>query len=61
MLIKYKFCRQTGIKWYYPGYFAPGYGKFDYKLTMDPNATEVFAPEKKDWIPYTEFKSNIIS
>jgi arginine-tRNA-protein transferase len=57
MLIKYKFCCQTGIKWYYPGYFAPGYEKFDYKLSLDPKATEVFIPEKKEWIPYAEFKN----
>ena len=63
MLIKYQYCLTQKIQWYYPGYFAPGYKKFDYKLFMDKNATEVFLFEKQQWAPYVLFakEKNIIN
>jgi arginine-tRNA-protein transferase len=55
MLIKLQYCLQNNIEWYYPGYIAPGHKKFDYKLFVDKNATEVFVHEIKNWISYKEF------
>lgn len=61
MLIKLQYCLQNNIEWYYPGYIAPGHKKFEYKLFVDKNATEVFIPEIKNWISYKSFiELNII-
>lgn len=55
MLLKYQYCAQHGIPLYYPGYFAPGYPVFDYKLFLDKDATEVLLPELNRWVPYRTF------
>ena len=39
--IKYQYCLQNQITWYYPGYFSPGNPRFNYKTEFDNNATEV--------------------
>jgi len=58
MLIKYRFCVRTGLQYYYPGYIAPGYPRFDYKLFMDNGATEVYDPSASRWVPYGSFFSS---
>jgi len=55
MLLKYQYCLQKKIKWYYPGYFAPGHKKFDYKLTIDADATEVCLIDNRQWVSYRDF------
>lgn len=55
MLIKYRFCVRNGLTYYYPGYIAPGYSKFDYKLFIDKRATEVYEPLSSNWISYEDF------
>ena len=55
ILLKCNYCRIHHIKWYYPGYFSPNYPKFDYKLFVDKNSTEVFIPVENTWIAYKEF------
>jgi len=55
MLLKCDYCKQQNLIWYYPGYFAPGYKKFDYKLSIDPDATEVCLPENRQWVSYRDF------
>lgn len=55
MLLKYQYCLQQKIKWYYPGYFAPGHKKFDYKLTIDADATEVCLIDNRQWVSYRDF------
>ncbi len=52
MALKYLYCLDKKIKYYYPGYFSPEYPAFDYKLFLDTNATEVFIPEGNIWFPY---------
>lgn len=37
---------------YYPGYFSTRIPKFDYKLQIEPNATEVWIREAQQWIPF---------
>lgn len=54
--LKYRYCLQENIKWYYPGYFAPENKRFDYKLDFDKNATEVCEPlQRESWIPLNDF------
>lgn len=57
MLLKYQFCSEAGLPYYYPGYFSPEYPMFDYKLFLDKQATEVFIPFFNDWYPYSNFTS----
>jgi arginine-tRNA-protein transferase len=52
MLLTYLYCLKKGMRWFYPGYIIPGYPKFDYKLFMDKNATEVHSIEDNSWARY---------
>ncbi len=58
MILKCQYCLENNIDWYYPGYFAPGHKKFDYKLTLDMEATEVCVGENRQWVAYRDFISN---
>ena len=58
MLMKYRFCQQLGITYYYPGYYMPEHPLFDYKLFIDKEATEVYVPETEQWVAYNEFIAN---
>ena len=53
MLLKIEHALQHKIPWYYLGYVARGYSKFDYKLFPDIRATEVFDYATKQWIPFS--------
>ena len=55
MLLKLQYCRDNKFEWYYPGYFGPALPKFEYKLFMDKDATEVYLPEEKKWIQFADF------
>jgi arginine-tRNA-protein transferase len=58
MILKCQYCSANNIDWYYPGYIAPGHKKFDYKLTVDKEATEVCFGENRQWVAYRDFISN---
>lgn len=60
VLLKLQYCKHHGLRWYYPGYYAIGYNKFDYKLFLDKEATEVYIPEQDAWIPYLSFTPPVI-
>ena len=53
MLLKIAHARQQQITYYYPGYVAHGYPKFDYKLWACPAATEVFDCYSHQWPPFS--------
>lgn len=55
MLLKHQYCLQHQIQWYYPGYYIPEYPKFDYKLFLDKDATEVYLKNRKQWIDFRQF------
>lgn len=55
MLLKYNYCMDRGIRWYYPGYYMPENPKFDYKLFVDKSATEVFYSRSNLWVPFHVF------
>lgn len=40
VLEKIKYCKEKGLSWFYPGYVAPGYDKFNYKLEIGRSQTE---------------------
>jgi len=52
VLSKLLFCIQNNIGWYYPGYIVPGYAKFDYKLFLSKENTEVYILESDSWISF---------
>jgi arginine-tRNA-protein transferase len=51
--LKMEFCRNLGLKWFYPGYFAPGHRRFDYKLEMGTSALQFLELSSGEWRPYT--------
>lgn len=53
MLLKINHAIITGKAYYYPGYIAAGFTKFDYKLFPDPAAAEIYDTKKEKWIPFT--------
>ena len=59
MLLKYAYCLEHKIPYYYPGYFSTTYPVFDYKLFLDKNATEVYLPIPGMWVPYGVFAKRI--
>jgi arginine-tRNA-protein transferase len=55
-LKKIIYLQQKGFKFFYPGYFVPGYAPFDYKIKIAPNQTEYFDITHNRWAPLKEFK-----
>ncbi len=48
---KMLYCKEKKIKYFYPGYFVPGYPMFDYKLEIGKDALEYFNSVSKTWLP----------
>lgn len=46
---KMHFCKKEGFTWFYPGYYVPGYSRFDYKKEIGKEALEYFDREKGNW------------
>jgi arginyl-tRNA--protein-N-Asp/Glu arginylyltransferase len=53
LLLKTEYARQQQHAYYYPGYLAYGYQKFDYKLFACQPATEVFDCLSSQWLPFS--------
>ena len=53
MLLKLEYARQQGLPYYYPGYLAYGYPKFDYKLFACAAATEALDVLTGEWRPFS--------
>ena len=49
MLMEIAFCQSRGITYYYPGYFVPGYKRFDYKLRI--GNVDYFDMVSQSWLP----------
>jgi arginine-tRNA-protein transferase len=47
-----RYAAETGKQFYYPGYIAMGFKKFDYKLLAGTDRIELWDPAKAKWIPY---------
>jgi arginine-tRNA-protein transferase len=59
VLLKLMFCKKNNIGWYYPGYIVPGYAKFDYKLFLDKDHTEIYSIENDAWSAFNEVEQSI--
>lgn len=53
MLQKINYARLGQKIYYYPGYIASNYPKFDYKLFPDEAATEIFDDRTGVWLPFS--------
>lgn len=50
MLLEIEYCLENDIQYYYPGYVAPGYDRFDYKLRL--GNCDYFDLRTESWLPY---------
>ena len=50
MLEAIEYCRQTRRRFFYPGYIAESWDKFDYKLTVDKGSAEIL--KDQEWVKY---------
>lgn len=50
MLLEMNYCLEHGLRFYYPGYVVPGYGRFDYKLRIGP--TDYLDLRDGSWRPW---------
>lgn len=60
MYLKMEFCKQNGFHFFYPGYFAPGYPLFDYKLDLAKPSLQYLDLVADAWIPFEEYDSTRI-
>jgi arginine-tRNA-protein transferase len=49
--LKIEYCKQSGLRYFYPGYFVPGYSFFDYKLTIAHSQLEYLQLRTNRWLP----------
>jgi arginyl-tRNA--protein-N-Asp/Glu arginylyltransferase len=56
MLAKMQFCQESGMRWYYPGYVAPGYAKFDYKLDVGKEYSYFLELKSRHWKHISELE-----
>jgi arginyl-tRNA--protein-N-Asp/Glu arginylyltransferase len=57
---KIRFCRQRGVKYFYPGYFVPGYRAFDYKLDIGTPSIQFLELKTGWWRPLSEFTGDCV-
>jgi arginyl-tRNA--protein-N-Asp/Glu arginylyltransferase len=53
-------CKENGFHYFYPGYFVPGYARFDYKLEIGKPALEYFDIYRESWFAMNNFIKNQI-
>lgn len=54
MYLKMDFCKQNGMRYFYPGYVVPGYPSFDYKLDIGTAALQYLQLSTNQWLPYMQ-------
>jgi arginyl-tRNA--protein-N-Asp/Glu arginylyltransferase len=55
ILIKVNYCKELGLDFFYPGYFAPDYPAFDYKLTIGRDQLSFLQLSSQKWLPIDSF------
>ncbi len=56
MLLKCEYAIANQLKYYYPGYIAVGYPRFDYKIFPNTEAVEILDTLQPIWLPYSTEK-----
>jgi leucyl-tRNA---protein transferase len=59
MFTKIDFCRQQGLRYFYPGYLVPGYRPFDYKAEIGKDSLEWFRFASNEWLPFENFTASM--
>ena len=54
IFLKMSYCKSLRLRYFYPGYFVPGYRAFDYKLELS-NSIEYFQLHTARWIDIQNF------
>lgn len=54
---KIEYCRLLNLKYFYPGYFVPGYSFFDYKLGIGTHNLQYLELRSSHWLPIDEFNA----
>lgn len=57
MLQKMNIAQQKNKKYYYPGYIATNWNKFDYKLFIGKTITEIYDRTTNTWLSYADWES----
>lgn len=57
--LKMNYCKESGMQYFYPGYFVPGYSFFDYKLSIGKDALQFLQFEREQWFPIKLFHENV--
>lgn len=57
--LKINYCRKLGFRYFYPGYFVPGYPAFDYKLQIGRDRVEFYRLGQQEWISINAFSPAI--
>jgi leucyl-tRNA---protein transferase len=58
--LKMQYCKNLGLRYFYPGYFVPGYSFFDYKLTIARPALQFLQLSSYKWLPIETFSPESI-
>jgi arginyl-tRNA--protein-N-Asp/Glu arginylyltransferase len=58
--LKIMHCQEHGMRYFYPGYFVPGYKPFDYKLNIGKGAQEYWHFTNQTWEPLKEWQQNAL-
>jgi len=53
MLQKIRYAMDRNMEYYYPGYIAHGYPKFDYKLFPNPSMAQMYDPVTRVWMAFS--------
>ena len=54
MVKKMMLSKELGMDFYYPGYIAYGFSKFDYKLFLGEDWAELYDPVSGEWVSYSK-------
>lgn len=52
---KMDYCQKLNLRYFYPGYFVPGYPYFDYKLSIGKSALQFLQFKSQQWLPMVHF------
>jgi arginyl-tRNA--protein-N-Asp/Glu arginylyltransferase len=57
--LKIDYCKKLNLRYFYPGYFVPGYPAFDYKLEIGGSSLQYFSMETQQWLSISDFSSSV--
>ncbi len=57
--LKIDYCRKLNRRYFYPGYFVPGYPAFDYKLEIGGSSLQYYSMETQQWLSIRNFSPSV--